>query len=319
MRKNPPTVSIIISTYNSPKALDLVLASLAEQDVDGFEVIVADDGSNDETKKVIESLRSKINYDIKHVWQPHDGFRAAMIRNKGVAFAKGDYLIFLDGDTIPLVSFVKKHQKLAENNYFIAGNRILLSPAFTQQVLQQEVSLQKWGIWHWLYAFCRGWINRFLPILPLGNLYCRYLFWDKWQGAKTCNLGVWKKDFIAVNGFDESYCGWGYEDSDLVVRLIRKGILRKDGRFAVPVLHLWHPDNNRAREPINHKKLEEVIHSTRIEAVDGVNQYIKFIPRGLPRDKAMGDYQGGEAPLSPLGEPGVHTPGEVKKLIADEL
>ena len=150
-------------------------------------------------------------------------------------------MIFLDGDSIPKTSFVKQHQKLAEKNYFVAGNRILLSSDFTNNVLQKQLPLQQWNTWCWFKGFCSG-INRFLPILSLEDGYWRYLRRTRWRGVKTCNLGMWKKDFFAVNGFDESYRGWGYEDSDLAIRLIRNQVLRKDGHFATSVFHLWRPE-----------------------------------------------------------------------------
>jgi hypothetical protein len=196
-----------------------------------------------------------------------------MIRNKSVAVAKGDYLIFLDGDSIPRTSFVRKHQELAKDNYFVAGNRVLLSSDFTNKVLLQQLPLHRWGTWCWFKKFCYRDINRFLPILSLGDFYLRYLCRNKWCGVKTCNLGMWKKDFFAVNGFDELYSGWGYEDSDLVIRLIRNHVLRKDGRFAIPIFHLWHPANSRSRELINYQKLKEIESSTRINAMLGVDQY----------------------------------------------
>ncbi|CAL7960726.1 conserved hypothetical protein [Gammaproteobacteria bacterium] len=273
MYHNPLMISVIVSTYNRPDALCLVLLALAQQDVKAFEVIVADDGSTNKTKQVIESLKIKVDYTLSHVWHEHSDFRAAQIRNKSVANASGDYLIFLDGDSIPQTSFVRQHQKLAEENYFVAGNRILLSSDFTDSVLQKQLPLQQWNMWHWFKGFCSGWTNRFLPILPLGGRYWRYLRRTRWQGVKTCNLGMWKKDFFAVNGFDESYSGWGYEDSDLAIRLIRNKVLRKDGHFAVPVFHLWHPENGRGREPINYQKLKEIENSTRIRATTGVDQY----------------------------------------------
>jgi glycosyltransferase involved in cell wall biosynthesis len=254
--------------------LRLVLFALARQNTDDFEVIVADDGSSKATKTIIEKFKKKVNYKINHVWQQHKGFRAAMIRNKAVAGAQGKYLVFLDGDSIPQTSFINYHKKLSEKNYFVSGNRILLSANFTKHVLAQQLPVQNWKWWHWLYAFCHGWINRFLPLVFLGNLYWRYAYKTKWQGAKTCNLGMWKKDFLAVNGFDENYHGWGYEDSDLVVRLIRKGISRKDGRFMLSVLHLWHPQNSRNNEQNNYQKLEKTLHSSHIKAKLGVNQYI---------------------------------------------
>lgn len=273
-------ISIIVSTYNRPDALRLVLLALAEQDAKDFEVIVADDGSADETKQVIESVAAKVTYNIRHIWHQHNDFRAAMIRNKSVATAQGDYLIFLDGDSVPRTSFVRQHQDLAESNCFVVGNRVLLSADFTNDVLLKHLPLQRWSTWHWFKNFCCGNINRFLPILFLGNFYLRHLRFlrhTKWQGAKTCNLGMWKKDFFAVNGFDESYSGWGYEDSDLVIRLIRNKVLRKDGHFAVPIFHLWHPANSRNREQVNYQKLKEIESSDRIKAVHGVDKYLTKI------------------------------------------
>jgi glycosyltransferase involved in cell wall biosynthesis len=267
-------ISIIVSTYNRPDALRLVLLALADQEAKDFEVIVADDGSTDETRQVIELLKSKVDYRIEHVWQQDSGFRVATIRNKSVAVAKGDYLIFLDGDSVPRTSFVKQHQKLAEHEYFVVGNRILLFSEFTKKVLLQDIPVQRWNMWCWLRSFCSGWSNRFLPIFPLGNFYLRYLRRTKWQGVKTCNLGIWKEDFFAVNGFDESYSGWGYEDSDLAIRLIRNHVLRKDGHFAVPVFHLWHPEHSRNLEQVNYQKLEEIKNSPRINAEYGVDQYM---------------------------------------------
>lgn len=276
MNNVTPIVSVIVSTYNQPGFLFLVLTSLLEQDAKNFEVVIADDGSDDKTKKIIELIKSKAKYPIKHVWQQNSGFRAAMIRNKSAAFSAGDYLVFLDGDSVPPISFVSKHQRLAKKSYFVSGNRILLSQGFTdQQLLKQKGFLHRWKFLQWWYAYLRGGANCFLPILSLGNLYPRYLYTTRWQGVKTCNLGVWKKDFFAVNGFDESYRGWGYEDSDFVVRLINNGVFRKDGRFAIPVFHLWHPANNRDRERVNYQKLEDVIHSSRTKTVGGVEQYIK--------------------------------------------
>jgi glycosyltransferase involved in cell wall biosynthesis len=253
-------ISIIISTYNRPDALALVLLALEAQDVRDFEVIIGDDGSSDETRLIIEHIKTKINYPIKHIWQEHDGFRAAMSRNKSVASVSGDYLLFLDGDCIPQVSFVRRHKELAKEGYFVVGNRVLLSPEFTKKLLQENLPIYRWQNWNWFIGFLAGWNNRFLPSLSLGKFCPRYLRRARWQGAKTCNLGVWKKDFVAINGFDESYHGWGYEDSDLVVRLIHNKIYRKDGHFAIPVFHLWHMANNRNREDFNYKKLKAVVH-----------------------------------------------------------
>jgi glycosyltransferase involved in cell wall biosynthesis len=274
---SPSYISIIVSTYNRPDALKLVLLALAEQNIqpNTFEVIVADDGSNQDTKNLVDNLSPNLPYPLHHVWHEDTGFRLATIRNKAAAQAKGDYLIFLDGDCIPLISFVYRHKLLAEKKYFVAGNRILLSQGFTKKVVSQpEEDIHKKTFWEWFLICNQKNCNKFLAFLyiPLQNI--RKLRATKWQGARGCNLAVWKEDLIAINGFDESYTGWGYEDSDLIIRLMRKGILRKDGHFAVPVLHLFHQDNNKLNERANLERLAVIKNSNEIRAKKGIDQYI---------------------------------------------
>jgi glycosyltransferase involved in cell wall biosynthesis len=244
--------SVVISTYNRPDALELVLRALADQDVgDSLEVVVADDGSDKKTEMLLKDLRKTLPYPLSHVWHEHEGFRAGTIRNKAARKARGDYLVFLDGDTVPQRSFIRRHRQLAEKNYFVVGNRLLLSQKFTSKVLEQNLPIYSWGKWRWAWARLRGQINKFLALFYLPFPWLRKLRCDVWRGAKSCNLGIWREDFFAVQGFDEDYRGWGYEDSDLVVRMLKKGLKRKDGHFATAVLHLWHPANYESKENCN--------------------------------------------------------------------
>lgn len=270
-----PSVSIIVSTYNRPDAVRLVLLALAAQDVNDFEVIIADDGSSLKACEQIKDLQALLPYRLNYVWQEDAGFRLAMIRNKAAIAARGSYLIFLDGDSVPLKSFVKYHKKLAEKGCFVAGNRILLSEDFTARVLQNGIKIHEFSTIDWFFSRWRGWCNRFLPLilLPYFPSFLRKLRAKSWRRVRGANFAVWKKDFLAVNGFDESYHGWGYEDSDFVVRLLHNGIVRKDGNFAVPVLHLWHKSNIDERRQINLQKLEEILQSQRVKAEVGVDQY----------------------------------------------
>ncbi|MDM8566568.1 glycosyltransferase family 2 protein [Candidatus Halobeggiatoa sp. HSG11] len=248
-----PKISVIITTYNRPDALILVLNALAEQQLTDFEVIVADDGSTEATAKFIQQLSTP--YDLQHVWQEDQGFRAAKARNLAVMAANGDYLVFLDGDCIPRIDFIAKHNQLAELGYFVVGNRVLFNEKFTQQVIKSTMSVWTWPIKKWLSAYLNGYINRLSPLfrLPFIRKYCR----QTWRGVKTCNLGVWKKDFNQINGFDEKFQGWGHEDADLAVRLLKSGIRRKNGRFAIPVLHLWHHEET--RNPDNWQRFKQRI------------------------------------------------------------
>lgn len=270
----PYLISVIVSTYNWPNALDACLKSLLDQHDNNFEIIIADDGSNLFTQQLIETYTSLNEPAIRHIYHEDLGFRAGTIRNKAVAASRGDYLIFLDGDCIVLPHFLTRHRKLAETNYFVPGNRILLNNNLTQELFNQSISVHRQPIQFFILNWLKKRINRITPFLYIPLQFQRYWQPTKWNKAMTCNLAVWKNNFIAVNGFDELFEGWGFEDSDLVIRLIHQGIKRKEGRFAVPVLHLWHKQNDRSRHDKNYARLLERINNPKIiRAEKGVDQY----------------------------------------------
>jgi GT2 family glycosyltransferase len=235
---------------------------------------VADDGSVDETRAVVESAASSFPVALTHIWQEDLGFRAGAARNRAAARADGEYLVFLDGDCIPRCDFIARHRQLAEPGWMVAGNRSLLSEAFTRSALAQRTPLHTWTLRQWHEAASRGDINRTLPLrqLPLGLL--RKLAAQRWQRVRTCNLGVWRRDFEAVNGFDETFQGWGYEDSDLAVRLLNSGARRKEGAFATGVLHLWHRENDRRAEGDNWNRLQQRIRDNAKRAERGLDHYL---------------------------------------------
>lgn len=271
------TLSVIVTTYNWPQALNLVLEALAAQVIPSMEVIVADDGSGSETKAIIENMRKTFSCPLRHVWQEDNGFQAAKIRNKAIIQSAGEYIIFIDGDCIIANNFIQHHLSLKQKNYFVAGNRVLLTQHFTQDLLHSDnqLKLHEWGFLKWLKALRQKKINRILPCMQSWFLVRVINFFNKqkWQGAKTCNLAVWKQDLLAVNGFDESFTGWGFEDSDLVLRLLRKKVKRKEARFYAPVIHLWHAEQSRDKLTQNFQKLEKIISSTAIKANNGLEQH----------------------------------------------
>jgi glycosyltransferase involved in cell wall biosynthesis len=267
-------ISVVLTTYNRPDALELVLLSLAAQTAAGFEVVVADDGSTADTKTLISSLAPSLPYAVSHVWQDDRGFRAAMARNRAVASARGDYMIFLDGDCVAPADFVRRHAGLAEHGWFVAGNRLLLGEKFTRQAIGNRLPLWSWRVFEWLLPFLRRDVNRVLPMLGLPDGALRKRNRGRWQGAKTCNLAVWRRDVLNVNGFDEQFEGWGHEDAEFVVRLMRSGVGRKEGRFAVPVLHLWHAEQDRGNEATNLARLQAMLSSSAVEAAHGLDKYL---------------------------------------------
>jgi FkbM family methyltransferase len=264
-------ISVIVITYNREDALDAVLRALTAQSDRNFEIIVAEDGSGPETARVIQNWASRLPQSIKHVCHEHAGFRGAEIRNRGILASSGKYCIFLDGDCLPRRDFVALHRRLAEPGWFVTGNRILLSPQFTEAALAQRKTVEEWGMAPLLRARIRGDVNRLLPAwrVPLGPL--RKLFPRTWRGAQTCNLAVARGDLERIDGFDGSYVGWGLEDTDLIVRLFHAGVHRKDGRFATGVLHLWHPQSDRSGFSVNQRKLDAVIAGLSVLPVRGLS------------------------------------------------
>ena len=265
-------ISVIVATYNRPDALDAVLRSLAWQSDADFEVLVADDGSRPETAAVVARWSDRIGRGLVHVWHPDRGFRLAEIRNRAILGAAGEYCVFLDGDCLARRNFIAVHRALAERGWFVAGNRVLLSRRLTQRILGERLTAETWNNFpHWVLQWLGGGINRLLPLfsLPLGPL--RKIHPRTWRGARGANLGIWRSDLVAVDGFDGGFAGWGREDSDLFVRLMRVGVCRKDGRFAAGVLHLWHHEADRSALPENERRLDEVLAGERIQARRGLS------------------------------------------------
>jgi len=266
-------IAVVVTTYNRPDALAAVLEGYLAQTDPEFEVIVADDGSAPDTRAVVDALAPRARFPVRHVWQEDAGFRAAAIRNKALALTAAEYVIFTDGDCIPAPDFVARHRRLAEPGWFLSANRVLLTEGFTRRLLAERLPVHRWGLLRWLGAWLRRDVNRWLPLLRLPDGAWRKRGAARWEGAKTCNLSAWRADLARVNGLDERYSGWGLEDSDLVIRLLHAGVRHKSARFAAPVFHLWHHENDRSRLAANRHRLDELLRSDRVRAAAGLDQY----------------------------------------------
>ncbi|WP_297389054.1 glycosyltransferase family 2 protein [Acidiferrobacter sp.] len=264
-------LAVIVTTYNWPEALALVLAGYGAQTDTRFDLLVADDGSTQDTAEVVAAFARRAPFPVRHVWQRDEGFRAAAIRNRALAHTDAEYVVFTDGDCVPLPGFVLSHKALSEPGYFVSGHRALLSPAFTRKVLANKTPLFSWSLSRWVFHWLRRDINRWMGLVTIPGTWTRRA--DGWAGVKTCNLGVWRADLVRLNGFEESYEGWGLEDSDLAIRLLRSGCHRRSGRFAAPLLHLWHRENSRTYFERNEARLAMCLESTEIRARRGLNEH----------------------------------------------
>ena len=266
--------AVVVTTYNRPDALEAVLAGYQAQRDTGFELVIADDGSTAATRELVEAFKTRAGFPVKHVWHEDNGFRAAAIRNRALAATSADYVIFSDGDCVPAPYFVAQHRRLAEPGWFVAGNRALLSASFTQRVLREKIAIHAWTRTDWWLAWVRRDINRWLPLVTLPDGGFRKSSPQRWEGVKTCNLAAWRADLLRVNGLDETYSGWGLEDSDLAIRLLHADVRHKSARFAAPVFHLWHRENDRSRLAENQRLLDALLASKRSVAAVGVARYL---------------------------------------------
>jgi glycosyltransferase involved in cell wall biosynthesis len=248
-------ISVVVTTYNRSEALKSVLRGLSQQDDKGFEIIIADDGSAPEHRLAIARDAALCDVPVVHVWHPDVGFTAGRVRNRGVAAARGSYIVFLDGDCIPETDFVRQHRRLQEPGCFVNGSRVMLSQSFSEEVVSEGISVQGRSPLYWLRRRVAGEASKITGLLHLPDWNIRKMREFKWSGIRSCNMGVWRSSFEAVNGFDESFVGWGHEDADFVLRLHNSGIVRKNGFCATEVYHLWHPESSRAQESANAERV----------------------------------------------------------------
>jgi len=253
-------ISVLLATYNWPQALKLCLESLATQTDTDFEIIIADDGSTQETQQLIERIKQTHPIKIKHLWQEDQGFRKTAILNQAINAAHGDYLVFLDGDCIVQPDFIARHRALSQPGYLVTGSRVLLNESLTAQLL----TWPNWDCKHFaeklLSYRLSGGINKYWPLkIKLGNGSWRDYQKFVWRRIKGCNMACWKADAEAINGFDESMTGWGHEDADFVFRLQRHHIKRKSGSWSTEVLHLFHPIHDQTNAAENAHRVRTMI------------------------------------------------------------
>ncbi len=265
-------ISFIVLTYNRTQTLLPVLRSLAAQCDVRHEVLIADDGSNQDHVALLKQACPIFKCKVMHIWHPDTGFTAAAARNLGAYFSEGNYLIFLDGDCVPNKSFVEAHTRLAERGHFVNGSRVLLSERLTSIVVKAGMKVEDRSPAFWFVAWMRGDSNKLLHMLYWPWSLFRVKQGFKWRGIRSCNLAVWRSDFFAVNGFDETFEGWGHEDADLVLRLSNLGVRRKNGFLATEVYHLWHRESVRDHESVNRQKVLQRMATRVIRAEKGLSE-----------------------------------------------
>lgn len=267
--KQHTKTSLIISTYNRPEALLICLNSILHQTVKPDEIIIGDDGSTQETKRLIDKMKEIFAIPIIHVWQEDNGFQLAKVRNKSVAASNGEYIIEIDGDVFLSRHFIEDHLKLAQPGKYVKGGRVNLNEKLTKKICEKGVAKQ---IRFWtkgIEAKRENAVRFKLLSLYLASRYRRYA-----SPALGCNMSFWKDDYIKINGYDESYVGWGCEDQDFGNRLQRLGLKKSYLKFAGIVYHLWHEDKHMYNLDNNKKYEKEQNEKGAIRCEKGIDQYL---------------------------------------------
>lgn len=249
-----PTISIIISTYNSPEWLKKVIWGYNTQTYRNFEMVIADDGSKEETKKMINELQKEVFYPIIHVWHKDDGFQKSAILNKAIVATTTNYILMSDGDCIPRPDFVEVHIKDREEGYFLSGGYHKLPMNLSKLINKEDIYSGRSFSVSWLKKNGMKTSFKNLKVCAKGSLSTILNFFTPtkptWNGH---NASGWKKDILAINGFDERM-QYGGQDRELGERLVNYGIQPKQIRYSTTCIHLDHKRGYAAKESIKKNK-----------------------------------------------------------------
>jgi len=261
-----PSSSLITAVYNRSEALELIFLSLINQTVLPNEIIIADDGSGENIKKMIDNFRDKLPIPIIHVWQEDNGNQKPRILNKAIAKSNCDYIIQIDGDIIMNKHFVEDHLTFCKKGYYLFGSRVNIQKSILE-------SVNKFKTMHFNF-FSKGIKRRSRTIrIPFLMKFSKKV--DKRSSKlRGCNLSFWKKDFISVNGYNENLVEAWKEDSELIERMHNNGIKGIRLKFAGIAYHLYHKSQNNPQLEINLKIERETIEKKLKFTDKGINQYL---------------------------------------------
>jgi GT2 family glycosyltransferase len=229
-------LSVVVTTYERPEHLERCLASLTlQRGVEGrFEVIVADDGSRDRTHDLVHAFAQRAAFPVTLISHPHEDYCVARCRNDGVRASRAPYLIFTDGDCILPPDHLAKHLRVRRRGVVWAGNGYRLSREASERIDLAAIDS------HDYRKYVSPAERQRLVRLWIKNKYYQLVGHPTKPKLDACDFGIWRTDFEAINGFDESFTGWGCEDDDLGIRLRRAGLRIDTFLRYSRVYHLWH-------------------------------------------------------------------------------
>lgn len=278
-------ISIIVITYNRPEALYLCLLSLSKQTMLPDNVIVADDGSRDETRDLISQFKKsdKCFFNLKHVWQEDKGFRKPKIINEAVRNCDGDYLIFIDGDCMAHKNFIRAHVEYSEPMAILGGKRVELGEKITKNTLDNFNLMNSLNF------------NLFWDSIVNDSRKCEEAFQIKAKflrrllkrdritndGIWGCNFSLYKNIFYEINGSDEDFLDGSLEDNDLGIRVLNLGGKVKSVRALAIIFHIWHETSwsfESKKYVTNKNIIERRIALKECKCANGINKFNQANP-----------------------------------------
>ncbi|MCV3508160.1 glycosyltransferase [Campylobacter sp. CNRCH_2016_3089] len=261
-KQKPKTCALIITTYNQKERLALVLDSVKNLEPLPDEVLIADDGSREDTAKLIQAYQKDFPCKLEHIWQKDEGFRAAASRNKAINASNSEYIVLIDGDMILEKNFISDHLKFASLKTILQGSRTILNEKESKELLSKNdfsLAFDKKGFKNQRNIFLAKCIYKFSKLTKN--------FFKKSQlvkGSKTCNMSFYKSDFEAIEGFNEKFIGWGREDSEFVARFLFNNGVFKRLKFNALAYHIYHEENSKNMLVINHQIYLETIKNKKV-------------------------------------------------------
>lgn len=261
-----PKCSLVTPTYNWPEALELLLLSITKQRVLPDEVIVADDGSKEETRLLIERFQKSFPVPLIHIWHEDNGNQKPKIMNKAIAKSKYDYIIEIDGDIIMHPNFVEDHLNYAEKGVYLFGSRVNIQKNILETIFKDKIT--------YFHFFSKGIKKRGRTLrIPFFMNFAK-LHEKRSSKLRGCNMSFWKEDFIKVNGFNEGLVGWGIDDSEMIQRLHNVGIRGKRLKNVGIAYHIYHKEQDKSHIEVN-QIIERETTEKKITFIEkGINQYL---------------------------------------------
>lgn len=262
-------IALAITSHERPDALAAVLASVERLREPPDEILIADDGSGPATREVIASFIARSRVTVRLVSQPHEGFRAARLRNLAIAATTLEYLVFIDGDMVLHPEFIADHRRIARQGCYTQGVRVLADGTLSRELADHHMPVPS--------PFARGvgLLRRLYLVHSPVLSTAVHKAANPFIAIKSCNQGFWRDDLLRVNGFDEEFVGWGPEDKELCARLENAGITRQTLLFGGIACHLHHAPQSRDQLPSLQLRLEATRRERRVRAERGVDAHLQ--------------------------------------------